>query len=262
MRIVIDMGHTPTSPGASGYLDELTCDREAGKRIIAELKRRGHTVYNSTPPDNVSYPNEINQRCSYTNSLSNIDLFVSLHLNAGGGYGTEVLYYYADTTGKKYATQLSKNVSKALDIKNRGTKSNDWVGVICNTNPTSVLIEFCFVDSKGDADAWHACPWDDLVSAVCDGIEMKDWTKPAPKPEPTPTPEPEPEDKDMEELKKAVDKLTDIVTDGNDYSGRGKDGATVFYRVPWMAAKQEEMQKSIDELNAKVDAIYEILKEA
>ncbi len=51
MRIVIDMGHTPTSPGAGYYLDELDCDRATGERVIAELERRGHTVYNSTAPD-------------------------------------------------------------------------------------------------------------------------------------------------------------------------------------------------------------------
>jgi len=175
MRIVIDMGHTPTSPGASKYLDELTCDRDAGWRIIEELERRGHTVYNSTPSDTVSYPQEINERIAYANSLSNIDLFCSLHLNAGGGSGTEVLYYTGDATGRGFASIISANVAKALDITNRGAKANDWVGVICNVRHTAVLIEFCFVDSWSDTEAWHNCSWDDLVNAVCDGIEGNDW---------------------------------------------------------------------------------------
>ena len=177
MRVVIDMGHTPASPGASGYLDELSCDREAGKRIIAELERRGHTVYNSTPPDWVGGDQEINDRWMYANSLSNIDLFCSLHLNAAHGHGTEVLYYVGDSTGQKYASIISDNVARALDLPDRGAKSNDWVGVICNTNPTAVLIEFCFVDTYEDAQAWWACPWDDLVDAVCDGIELKAWER-------------------------------------------------------------------------------------
>ena len=177
MRIIIDMGHTPTSPGASGHLDELYCDREAGKRIIAELKKRGHTVYDSTPADWVAYPQEVNERCAYANSLSNIDLFCSLHLNAGGGHGTEVLYYAGDSTGEWYARKISDNVARALDITDRGPKANDWVGVICNTNHTAVLIEFCFVDSWDDAQAWAKCPWEDLVAAVCDGIEGKVWEK-------------------------------------------------------------------------------------
>ena len=171
MRIIIDMGHTPASPGASGYLDELSCDREAGKRIIAELERRGHTVYDSTPADWVSYPQEVNDRCNYANSLSDIDLFCSLHLNAGGGTGAEVLYYSGDSNGHEYADAISANVAKALGITNRGAKPNDWVGVICNVHHTAVLIEFCFVDTYADAQAWWSTPWDTLVNAVCDGIE-------------------------------------------------------------------------------------------
>ena len=125
----------------------------------------------------MAYPQEVNERCAYANSLSNIDLFVSLHLNAGGGYGTEVLYYDGDSTGEWYARRISDNVARALDITDRGAKPNDWVGVIVNTNPTAVLIEFCFVDSWDDAQAWWACPWDDLVNAVCDGIEGRKWEK-------------------------------------------------------------------------------------
>lgn len=42
--------------------------------------------------------------------------------------------------------------------------------------------------------------------------------------------------------------------DRTDYSGRGKE-STIVQRVCWMAAKQEKMQESIDELNTKLDAI-------
>ena len=186
MRIVVDAGHTPTSPGASGYLDELHCDRGIRDHLIPALQARGHTVYDSTPDDWVSYPDEVNQRVNYTNSLDDIDLFVSLHLNAGGGTGTEVLYFMGDDTGYKYADWISFNVAKALNLPNRGAKSNDWVGVICNTYPHAVLIEFCFVDSYADKVAWDNCPWDNLVNAVCDGIEWREWFAPAPEPEPEP----------------------------------------------------------------------------
>lgn len=154
MRICIDLGHTPASPGARGYLDELNEDRELGKRVIAELQRRGHTVYNSTPADNVSYPTEVDQRVSYANS-KDIDLFCSIHYNAGGGTGTEVLYFQGDTTGKEYAARISELLSAALGLPNRGAKANNWVGVICNTNATAVLIEVCFVDRIEDRDAYY-----------------------------------------------------------------------------------------------------------
>ena len=230
MRIVIDMEHTPTSPGASGYLDELSCDRAAGERIIAELERRGHTVYDSTPADWVAYPQEVNERCYYTNSLWNIDLFCSLHLNAGGGHGTEVLYFEGDGDGAWWASQISKNVAKALGITNRGAKPNNWVGVICNTNPTAVLIEFCFVDSWEDAEAWWACPWDNIVNAVCDGIEGRDWNGESPQPQPQPQPEPQPAPKDDIRYRVSIDPYGnewcdemvgswDTGSSGDDYAG-------------------------------------------
>lgn len=172
MRICIDMGHTPASPGAGGQFDELAADREVGKRVIAELERRGHTVYNSTAPDSMAYPYEVDYRCNYANARD-IDLFCSIHFNAAGGgaHGTEVLYYAGDSTGYAIAKRLSANVAAALGTYDRGAKANDWVGVIKNTNATAVLIETCFCDSAEDAALYWACPWDRLINAICDGIE-------------------------------------------------------------------------------------------
>ena len=193
MRIVVDAGHTPTSPGASGYLDELNCDRGIRDHLIPALQARGHTVYESTAPDYMAYPDEVNYRVNYTNQLDNIDLFVSLHLNAGGGTGTEVLYFEGDNTGYEYADWISYNVARVFGLPNRGAKANNWVGVICNTYPHAVLIEFLFVDSWADKIAWDNSTWEDIINAVCDGIEKREWTKPQPQPEPQPEPEPEPE---------------------------------------------------------------------
>lgn len=171
MRIVIDMGHTPTSPGTSGYLDELKEDRELGRRVIEELERRGHTVIDSTAPDNMPYPEEVDYRVGFCNSLDDIDLICSIHLNAGGGTGTEVLYWYGDDSGKKVAKRISDNLSAALGLLDRGAKANDWVGIICKTNWTAVLIEVCFVDSTADAHAYWRTSWNDMVKAICDGID-------------------------------------------------------------------------------------------
>ena len=225
MRIIIDMGHTPTSPGASGYLDELSCDRLIGKHVIAELERRGHTVYNSTPADWVSYPQEVNDRCAFANSLSDIDLFCSLHLNAGGGHGAEVLYYAGDTQGKEYADVLSRNVADVLGITNRGAKSNDWVGVIRNVHHTSVLIEFCFVDSYDDYLAWGRCSIDDLAKAVCDGIEMKEDDMPTP---------------------------ADVW--GYNWEDTAPQG-NMYNCVVGLYKKVEELETSVKSLNAKLDKI-------
>lgn len=245
MRIVVDMGHTPTSPGAHGYLDELSCDREIGWRVIQELERRGHTVYNSTPPDWMAYPQEVNERCNYTNSLSNIDLFVSLHLNAGGGRGTEVLYFAGDSTGAWYASQISKNVAKAFGVTNRGAKPNNWVGVICNTYPTAVLIEYLFVDSWDDKLAWDATSWDAIVGATCDGIEGRDWNGSAPQPQPQPEPQPKPAPTDDVRYRVSIDpygnEWCDEMVGGFDTGSAGDDYAGILgHPIRWFSCDAPE----------------------
>ena len=177
MDICVDMGHTPTSPGTSGYLDELTEDRELGKRVIAELQRRGHTVYNSTPDDSLPYPEEIDARVAYANSKG-IDLFCSFHFNAGRGTGTEVFYWQGDAIGKEYAERISNKLSAALGLPNRGAKPTTSLGVIRDTNATAILVEVCFVDRIEDRDAYYNTSWNDMVKAICDGIDGTDTTIP------------------------------------------------------------------------------------
>lgn len=177
MRICIDMGHTPASPGASGFIDELDKDRTLGPLIIDELRNRGHEVYNSTPEDSMTYPDEVDWRVRYDRINGPFDLFFSIHFNAGGGAGTEVLYFNGDETGLSHAERISSNVARCLGIKDRGAKPNDWVGVVANTYSTAVLLEVCFVDSYDDCIAWYDTPNDEIVAAICDGIEGKRWER-------------------------------------------------------------------------------------
>ena len=44
MKIAVNGGHTPTSPGAGMYLDEVACDRAIKDALVAELRARGHEV--------------------------------------------------------------------------------------------------------------------------------------------------------------------------------------------------------------------------
>lgn len=40
MKIAVNGGHTPTSPGAGMYLDEVACDRAIKDALVAELRAR------------------------------------------------------------------------------------------------------------------------------------------------------------------------------------------------------------------------------
>ena len=239
MKICIDMGHTPTSPGTSGYLDELTEDRELGKRVIAELKRRGHTVYNSTPDNRTPYPEEIDARVEYANSKS-IDIFCSIHFNAGGGNGTgtEVFYYQGDATGKKYAERISNKLSAALGLPNRGAKSNTSYGVVRDTNATAVLVEVCFVDRIEDRDAYYKTSWNDMVKAICDGIDGTDTTIPS-------------EENDMtaqEVWEYTTDRWKGDFTYGQHGPGTGESSYIPFNHLAWSWLNTCEILQKLDEI--------------
>ena len=86
------------------------------------------------------------------------DFCADIHLNAGGGTGTEVYYYHGSPTGKKAAQEICREISKEFGVRNRGAKvklnsyGKDYFGFIRLTKPCAVLIETMFIDSKNDLD--------------------------------------------------------------------------------------------------------------
>lgn len=84
------------------------------------------------------------------------DFAADIHLNAGGGTGTEVYYYHGSPTGKRAAVAITDEISKSLGIRNRGPKvrlnsqGRDYFGFIRCTKPCTVLIETAFIDSASD----------------------------------------------------------------------------------------------------------------
>lgn len=170
MRIALDMGHTPASPGARGYLDELTEDRRIGAALKGSLQSRGHVVVDTTPPDGTAYPAEVDYRTRTANA-SGAELFVSVHLNAGGGTGTEALYYSGNADGLAYAKRVSAAVASTLGLPDRGPKARTGeVGVIRDTSMTAVLVEVCFVDSKADEAAYRASSPEAIAEAIAGAI--------------------------------------------------------------------------------------------
>lgn len=81
-----------------------------------------------------------------------------IHLNAGGGTGTEVYYSNKDAVGRKYAENISNSIARTLGITNRGAKvklnavGKDYFGIIRSTKPTANLVETVFIDRQSDLD--------------------------------------------------------------------------------------------------------------
>lgn len=87
---------------------------------------------------------------------SDYGFVAEIHLNAGGGTGTECFYYNGSPTGKKAAQAVTDEISKTLSVRNRGAKvrlndnGKDYFAIIRDTRPTAILVEAVFIDNGKD----------------------------------------------------------------------------------------------------------------
>ena len=162
-------GHNSIVPGASKYLNEVTEDRKVKNKVIELLRAAGHTVYDCTDDSGRSQSQNLSNIVAKCNAHS-VDYDISIHLNAGGGTGTEVLYYPTSSKGKAMAETMSKKVAAALGLKNRGAKSRSDLYVLRKTKAPAVLAECCFVDSATDRDKWNV---DMCAKAIVEAVTGK-----------------------------------------------------------------------------------------
>lgn len=160
-------GHNSIVPGAAKYLNEVTEDRKVKNKVISLLKAAGHTVYDCTDDSGKTQGKNLANIVSKCNKHS-VNLDISIHLNAGGGTGTEVLY--TSSSGKAWAEKVSKAVASALGLKNRGARKRDNLYVLNHTKSTAILVECCFVDSQTDKNAWDA---DKCAEAIVEAVTGK-----------------------------------------------------------------------------------------
>lgn len=171
MVINVHAGHNPDGKvacGAAGFIKESTEARNVKKLVISKLKKLGNTVYDCTCSNGTSQGDvlaKIVKKCNEHKA----DLDVSIHFNAGGGTGTEVLVFNKKDSSVKYAEQICKAIAK-LGYKNRGVKERTDLYVLKNTKAPALLIECCFVDSKEDTERYEA---ETMAQAIVDGIQSK-----------------------------------------------------------------------------------------
>lgn len=159
------MGHTLTGgdTGAEGCgRRELDCTREIGYKVKAKLEALGHTV-NICSVDSATTLNEsLATRVNKANSYGG-DLYVSIHLNAGGGHGTEVYTYRGKEV--RQARDVLNNIC-SLGYSNRGIKGANLY-VINHTKMTAMLIECCFIDSQEDMNRYNS---ENIADAIVQGL--------------------------------------------------------------------------------------------
>lgn len=169
MIIGINCGHTVSGQpgcGAVGYLNESDETRRVGKKVMEHLREMGNRVYDCTN----DYAHTTSENLAAITAMANakdLDLFVSIHLNSGGGKGCEVFTYGGEKM--KEAVAVCKNLA-SLGFVQRGVKDGSGLYVIRHTKARAMLVEVCFVDSQTDFGLYSKIGVDKIARAIAQGI--------------------------------------------------------------------------------------------
>lgn len=167
MKFGINCGHTKSGAGsgAVGIINESLETRNVGYALIKMLKNAGHTVIDCTIDKASTQSAYLTQAVNLANR-QDLDYFISIHFNAGGGKGIETYTY----KGRQFADALEvcQNIS-ALGFKNRGVKAGEGLYVIRKTKAKSMLIECCFVDTD-DANRYKELGASAIAQAIFNAV--------------------------------------------------------------------------------------------
>lgn len=182
MRFGINAGHTVSGQGsgAVGIIKESAETRAVGNALINLLTANGHEVVNCTI-DKASSQNAYLEQVVALSNRQELDYFISIHFNAGGGQGVEVYTYQ----GRQFtdALEVCANIS-SLGFKNRGVKEGSGLYVIKKTRAKSMLIECCFVDTE-DANKYKKLGANKIAEAIFKAlVDTNNIITPQPTPNP------------------------------------------------------------------------------
>lgn len=166
MVIGIDIGHNVTyDTGANGLRFEDELNALVENELIRKLSATGVTVVNCTPSNAYSLSDSLSRRCNVANN-SGCDIFISIHHNAGGGTGAEVLIYPGDSSYDLGNVILNKLLG--IGLRNRGVKTRNDLYVLKGTKMPALIIECAFVDSANDMVSYnHISIANAIFEAIC-----------------------------------------------------------------------------------------------
>lgn len=159
MRIALSAGHNVYvnnifDPGAVGNgKRESVINKETVALLIPILRSQGHIVIDVTPYNEYYRNRQAHHevRCKRVDEF-NADIYLDIHINAGGGTGVEVWCHNPNSPSVPYATNISENIAKDMNLANRGVKYNHTYWSLYLTKKPAMIIEGAFIDNKADMD--------------------------------------------------------------------------------------------------------------
>lgn len=173
-KIVIDSGHGGKDPGAVGNgLKEKEIVLSLSKSIKSYLESNytGHEIKLTRTTDVFI---ELSERSNIANRFD-ADVFISNHVNAGGGTGYESFIYTKPSTGSiKLQEAVNKDAiatAKKYDLGVHGTANKRGnLSVVRQTKMPAVLTEIAFIDSKDASLLKKDAFLKDMAEAYARGI--------------------------------------------------------------------------------------------
>ena len=157
-KICVIVGHGKSKSGGydsgavSGIYHEFKIAKEIAKECVDYLNANFDIKADLMNYDGDLY---LTDRVKKVNK-ADYDFIAEIHLNAGGGKGTETYYYHGSPTGLKVATEISKGIANEFDVPDRGAKvwvnknGKDHFAIIRETKPCAILVETLFIDNKDE----------------------------------------------------------------------------------------------------------------
>jgi N-acetylmuramoyl-L-alanine amidase len=171
-NFIIAVGHTDSGNigcGVVDRLDESNCTRQIGAVITEYLQEKGHTVNLLRVDESNNYNFEdCYIRANKANEIANtseVELYVEIHINAGGGTGPEVCVSGKSEVANQYAVKVSKCLANALNLTDRGVKTRSLI-VLNKTVMPAILVECLFADSD-DAEKYNE---EVIAKAIVNGL--------------------------------------------------------------------------------------------
>lgn len=182
MNIFVRYGHSEEFQGADGILNEVEVIREYAPYLAQKLYYAGHSVRTFNPDtyyiDYNSNYDEIHSGIDIASDNDDdkdgwiADIFVSCHVNGGGGDYSSVLAKENNNLSIGLAKAISSDVSNLLGIPDKGAIFNQALWEMSDT-PTDmpvIIIEPFFVDTQSNCNAYNVVGGQVLGETIADAI--------------------------------------------------------------------------------------------